>query len=732
MKPLQRLALTLAAVSTLPAAPVVIEVGPHHAMQTLEAARDHIRELRQTEVLPEGVIVRVEPGVIERASTFQLTAADSGHVNAPIIWTAAEPGSVRLAGGKAVHDFAPVSQVAPEIAARLPAAVRDQVLVIDLAKAGVTDPGEIEQRGSPGLELFFDDQRMPLARYPNEGWLLIADVPQTGAIRYREGLEREKRFKGVPAGRHYGRITYDGDRPSHWSPDNEIVMHGYWTWDWSDSYQKVQSIDTAMREITFAEPHHNYGYTTNQRYRVLNVIEELDEPGEWCIDRKAGRVYFLPPAPVTSGTVYVSVLEEPLVQLDGASYVEFNGFELTASRGIGIQVEGGEAVSIAGCTLSNLGGNAIEIRSGLRHTVQSCDLSELSRGGIWVEGGDRATLTPGGHLVLNNHIHHIGRWLRTGQNGITVRGVGQRVAHNLMHDTPHTGIYFRGNDHLIELNELHDICQETGDAGAIYSGRDYTWQGNVVRHNYLHDLKGPGQHGVTAVYLDDFSSGYTITGNVFYHAGKGVQVGGGHDNTVTDNILVDCEPAIHLDARGLGWASYYHDGTNTWLWDRMAELNAEEPPYSTRYPHLRTILHEETGVPTGNVIARNLVSGGSWLVLFDYWAYDFHQIVQVTDNWVSSEGIVRRLAEDNGGWDPYYLNSTTDEGYRMWTRDEPETQTEWAGNRLDPTPSGTFDPVKRTFTPTDPAALRAIGFQMPPLAEMGLQRDTWRRTLPER
>ncbi len=729
MKHLRWWALALTAVSMLSAAPVLIEVGPAHELRTLEAARDHLRELRRSEALPEGAIVRVAPGVMERTETFVLTAADSGHIHAPIIWTAAEPGAVRLAGGRAVNQLRPIASVAPEVAARLSPAVRDRVLVIDLAEAGVEDAGQIEQRGSPGLELFFEGRRMPLARYPNEGWLRIADVPQTGPTRFLDGLEREKRFKGVPAGRHYGRFTYDGERPSRWSADNDIVMHGYWTWDWSDSYQRVQSIDPATHEITLAEPHHHYGYTTNQRYRVLNVIEELDEPGEWCLDRAAGCVYFLPPASVASESIYLSVLEEPLVRMEGVSFVEFNGFELSASRGLGIQVVEGESVRIAGCHITNLGGLAIEIKGGRRHTVQSCDLSELSRGGIWVEGGDRMALAAGAHRILNNHIHDFGRGLRTGQNGITVRGVGHHIAHNLLHSAPHTAIYLQGNDHLVELNEIHDVCAETGDAGAIYSGRDYTWQGNVIRHNYLHDLHGPGQHGVTAVYLDDFSSGFTVTGNVFHRAGKGVQIGGGRDNTVTENLFVDCSPALHLDARGLGWASYFQDGTNTWLWDRMAELNADAPPYTERYPRLRQLLHDETGVPKGNVIARNLVLGGSWLVLFDYWAYDFHATVEVRDNWVTSEDIVRRLAVDNGGWDPYYLNSTTDAGYRIWTRDETETQAEFAGNRLDATSPGTFDPEARSFTPSDPAALRGMGFAVPPIAEMGLRRDAWRPKL---
>ena len=64
---------------------------------------------------------------------------------------------------------------------------------------------------------------------------------------------------------------------------------------------------------------------------------------------------------------------------------------------------------------------------------------------------------------------------------------------------------------VVELNEVHGVCRETGDAGGIHTGRDYTWQGNVIRDNYWHDLRGPGLHGVTAVYLDDFASGFEVT-----------------------------------------------------------------------------------------------------------------------------------------------------------------------------------------------------------------------------
>ena len=49
---------------------------------------------------------------------------------------------------------------------------------------------------------------------------------------------------------------------------------------------------------------------------------------------------------------------------------------------------------------------------------------------------------------------------------------------------------YGGNEHLFELNEVYRVVMETGDAGAFYTGRDWTTQGNVLRHNFIHDLGG--------------------------------------------------------------------------------------------------------------------------------------------------------------------------------------------------------------------------------------------------
>ena len=77
-------------------------------------------------------------------------------------------------------------------------------------------------------------------------------------------------------------------------------MHGYWVWDYQDEYHAVDRLDTAKQEVWPKPPYHFYGYHENARYYFLNVLEELDRPGEWYLDRQTGMIYFWPPRPARS------------------------------------------------------------------------------------------------------------------------------------------------------------------------------------------------------------------------------------------------------------------------------------------------------------------------------------------------------------------------------------------------------------------------------------------------
>ncbi len=578
---------------------------------SLEAARDAIRALKANPLPAGGVTVWLQGGDYPRTNGFELTATDSGTPESPIVYRAAEKQTVRLLGGRALSGLTPVAD--PAILSRLDEKARGNVLSVDLKALGVTDFGQLRSRGfgrstTPAhLELFFAGKPMTLARWPNEGqYEKIASIPTDRARDDDHG----GKIGDLKAG-----FFYAGDRPKQWKSLDDIWVHGYWAWDWANSYEKVESIDRETRLIKTLSPYGLYGFRPGQRFYYLNILEELDEPGEYFVDRATGLLYFWPPADPASGETLVSLIESPLVTLKDASSITLRGLIFEAARGNALTIEGGAKNTVAGCSFRQLGNYALQINGGLGHQIVSCDISYTGDGGVELSGGDRKTLTPCGHAVENCHIHHFARWNRILCPAILADGVGMRFAHNLLHDAPHTAILFSGNELVIECNEIHTVCMETGDAGAIYTGRDYTFRGNVVRHNFIHHMGGVGM-GTMGVYNDDCVSGTVMFGNVFWHVQRAAFLGGGRDFRVENNIFVDCTPAVALDGRGLSPAPVWHDMVYQTMKQSLEAMNWRQPPYSTRYPELADLVPyyaKTDGIPPGNIlVAHNISVGGQW------------------------------------------------------------------------------------------------------------------------
>jgi hypothetical protein len=136
----------------------------------------------------------------------------------------------------------------------------------------------------------------------------------------------------------------------------------------------------------------------------------------------------------------------------------------------------------------------------------------------------------------------------------------------------------------------------------------------VIRHNFMHHIYGFEKRGCVGVYLDDMFCGTEIAGNVFYRVTRAAFIGGGRDCRIENNIFVDCNPAVHVDARALGWAKYHADD---WIKESqekgtLSGTQFKRPPYSVRYPSLVTIFAGDPEAPEGNVIARNICVGGRW------------------------------------------------------------------------------------------------------------------------
>jgi hypothetical protein len=428
-----------------------------------------------------------------------------------------------------------------------------------------------------------------LARWPNEGFVKTGDILGTNTFKV---------WNSIPGCRD-GRFHFVEERPRAWLDEPDVRLYGYWFWDWYEEYQQVASIDAEGRSFTLAEPWSVYGYRKDQRYYALNVFRELDQPGEWYLDRATERLYWLPPAGVrvAQAEIILSVFDAPFIELQDARHVILQGMTLQEGRSDGIHVTGGEECLVAGCMVRRMGGDAVVVQGGRHHGVFGGRLETLGCGGVRMAGGDRKTLEPGRHFVENCTVADISRLKRTYAPAVHLDGCGNRIAHNLFENMPSSAMRIEGNDHRIELNLVRDVVKESDDQGGVDMFGNPLYRGVIIRWNRWSDIGGGTQHGAAGVRLDDMISGVVVHGNVFERCGAvafgGVQIHGGKDNLVDNNLFLDCFAGV----------SFSRWGETRWL-ESIARFlpQAGEAPYATRYPDLAAI---KTGADV-NDISRNL------------------------------------------------------------------------------------------------------------------------------
>jgi parallel beta-helix repeat protein len=467
-------------------------------------------------------------------------------------------------------------------------------------------------------------------------------------------------------------------------------------------------------------PHHYYGYQQGQRYYFLNVLEELDAPGEWVLDAHRGFVYFWPPAPIEAGDVTVSLLKEPMVLLNGASHVQLQGLVFEASRACAIKIRGGTDNLIAGSIIRNIDcDTSVIIDGGTRNGIRSCDIYDVGSTGVRIVGGDRKTLTPAGNFAINNHIYRFGGITQAFNGGVFLQGVGNVVSHNRIHDAPASGIQYYGNDHVIEYNELFDLAHETGDIGGINTGADYSEMGTMIRYNYIHDTHGYGEGGFRGIYLDLPGSQTTIFGNILSNVDIGVFFNSGRDNVVQNNVFYNCHPSVNIYI----WphASYFHPGGAWKIVEKLQEIHYAEPPYSTRYPGIASYLDTlNLGMPYGHKVTNNVSDGGTWLDLSA--GMNFTHVL-VENNVVGDSLILVYTRRWTPDLDPYHIGYAAE-----YTRRDSKIVGELKKRGNVVSDPHFIDPAHGDFHLREDSPAWKAGFAGIPIDKIGLVVDEFRPT----
>ncbi|MHC4251185.1 MAG: right-handed parallel beta-helix repeat-containing protein [Planctomycetota bacterium] len=489
---------------------------------TLGQAQSAVRELVAAG-LERDVKVLIHAGTYRCPEGLVFDARDSGTEEHPVTWAAYRGATARLVGGVRVTGWR---------------RWKGDVLVAEVPEG--TEPNQ----------LFEGDERMTLARAPDEGYFRLA---------------------GVVKGREKREFTYRGRDidPRGWdlSGARVFIWPGH---DWFSQDKPVTAIDPAARKITLGTDQ-GYAMRPGNRWFIKNVLGLLDRPGECRIDLAKGKLYAWPRNGGGEGRITCATAEN-VVRVKGDAperpvrNLHFEGLDIGIAKGDAVLFGNAEDCSIRFSKIENAGlvgvtvaGHArrVTIYGNLirRHGMHGVSLKGLGPGGADVNGD---------HVVESNHIHHCGR-LVGHRYGVRISQSGtNRIVHNHIHHMPRYGTTIKGlryqslrqsvkgvtfeNRHdflhsrknLIAYNHIHHVNLDSQDTGAMESwgpGRD-----NVYDHNLIHDCGNDRFNLQSGIYLDDAADYFKVTNNIIWGVGG---VGGdqciftkGIGNVIENNILI--------------------------------------------------------------------------------------------------------------------------------------------------------------------------------------------------
>ncbi|MDW8122406.1 MAG: right-handed parallel beta-helix repeat-containing protein [Armatimonadota bacterium] len=366
------------------------------------------------------------------------------------------------------------------------------------------------------------------------------------------------------------RITLKPADLPKWKDWKGAQVHIFPAWGWVNAIVDVKGVDPDRHTLLVQC---EQDIRPGNRFYIANVPEALDAPGEWFWDPQTGNITYWADEPDFPQITTVAAILDRLIHLKGnpqkGQWVEhiyiqgltFRDTTYTAPGGYydpadaAIWMTGARHCIVSDCTFEGLGGYAVRLDERSEHNkIIGNRMKALGQGGV-VLMGNTAT-QPKHNLIAANEMSDLGQIYKHVAGVYVISGSGNRIAHNRIERVPRYGISLKSLDsnfyshqNVVEFNELIDTNLETNDTGAIETlGRDQQDSGNVIRWNFIRNVVGLGTtydgsflspYFTWGIYLDDYSSGTLVYGNVVIGTVLGaVCIHGGRNNVIENNIFV--------------------------------------------------------------------------------------------------------------------------------------------------------------------------------------------------
>ena len=461
------------------------------------------------------------------------------------------------------------------------------------------------------------------------GKVWVADVPrELEQIRtLYDGMERLPRARGQgfappeSAARpvRADELHFPPGALKNWVGRSEVELLVIPGCDYEMNLLPLSSVDeaggVARTSVPASRPMGRVKYF-QQNVWAENMPEGLDQPGKWLFNSKERKVYLWPRADQPDGEIVAPKLTE-LVRVEGS--INYEGPQDEPVTGLvfrGLTFAHAERYAWHGQTGWSLQHSweqfdrptaAMRLRGASRCVVEACRFCATSGTGIRLDltcQGNRIADNEFGHIggvavllagygpgtkdvnrgneVVNNWVHHTGEIYWATPAIMVWQSGHNRVANNLIHNTPYSGIavsgriglqrgvmdsdggqtvrwqevgtlesanwdqwyayekFLHGRQNEVAHNEIHHVMESMGDGNGIYiSG---TGRENHIYENFIHDCVGP--HMGAAIRCDDVQNETIVEGNVIHHI-RSVQVGISMTgrNHFINNIISDIFPS---------------------------------------------------------------------------------------------------------------------------------------------------------------------------------------------
>ena len=506
--------------------------GSDGPFATIPRARDAIRELKSSGGgLREPVTVYLRGGTYFLSEPVVFAGEDSGTTESPITYTAYEKEKAVLSGGVAIAGWRSAELNGRQAwAAQLPAVAGGQWYF---------------------KQLFVNGARRPRSRLPREGTYRFGALLQPPRdIKWNQGQKAM-----LYAGRDI--------RPWRNLSDVEIIAVHFWI----EEHLPIANVDASSNIVTFTRPS-LFRMTAEQNptpasYFIENVMEAVDTPGQWYLDRGSGTLYYLPqPGETPEATQVVAPRLTTIIHFKGSAsqpvaHISLRGLSVmhnqwdlppdTASYKqaavnvpAAILFQGAQQCSIRNCAITHIGTYAVELRDGCSgNSIVGNEISDLGAGGVKLHFRSERT------VVSDNHIFDGGRIFISAVGVWVGNSAHNEVSHNLIHHFYYTGVSvgwtwgYRATptqDNHIEYNIIHHIgLGMLDDLGGIYTLG--VQPGTVLRNNFIRDVSSASNRG-RGIYLDEGSSGILVENNIVLRTDDAAIIQNyGRDAQIQNNIF---------------------------------------------------------------------------------------------------------------------------------------------------------------------------------------------------